>query len=212
MGIIKKFSMREQCYDIIKRKILRQEYNLGEDINIAQLSSELSVSNTPIREALSQLEADGLVITSLNAKPQVVSLTTASFRDISHTVYVLVVGAYELCVREERIDKCLRMMKKSIDAQDNLLAKGDYYRFIEETVYFDQIIFEALENSNLLSMFNRLSNILFLMYRTNHQRDDWDHSRSISEHRRICEAIESGNHQEVEELLFWHYEQTYDER
>ncbi len=60
MSKLRRSSMREQCYEIIKEKIFRQVYDLGEDINILALSNELSVSNTPVREALSRLEADGL--------------------------------------------------------------------------------------------------------------------------------------------------------
>jgi DNA-binding GntR family transcriptional regulator len=208
MAVVKS-SMKEQCYEIIKEKILRQEYELGEEINIVKLSTELSVSNTPIREALSMLEVDGLVVTSLNTKAQVVSLTPEGFKDIVQSIYVLFKGAYELCVIEERIPELLIMMEKSLKVQEDLLGKGDYYKFIQELIYYDQIIFEALDNPHLLYLFERLSNILFLMFRTNYQRDDWDYSRSIDEHRRIYEAIKKGDHKEVEGLFYEHYHQSF---
>ena len=53
---LKRISMRDQVYEIIKNRILSREYSLGEPINIVHLSKELGISNTPIREALSQLE------------------------------------------------------------------------------------------------------------------------------------------------------------
>ena len=76
MSRLRKSSMKEQCHEIIRSKILRQGYELGEFINIVSLCNELSVSNTPIRQALSQLEAEGLVVTSLNSKARVVSFDT----------------------------------------------------------------------------------------------------------------------------------------
>ncbi|MCL2399006.1 MAG: GntR family transcriptional regulator [Defluviitaleaceae bacterium] len=212
MNTIKKLGMRAQCYEIIKEKILRQEYDLGEYINIVSLSTELSVSNTPIREALSQLEADGLVISSLNTKAQVVFFTPSSFKDIVQSVYILVKGAYELCVEENRIPELLSMMEKSLKLQEELLIIDDHYQFIKELVHFDQTIFEALENPHLLFLFKRLSNVLFLMYRTNHQRNDWELLRSISEHREIFNTIASGNHSEVEKVIREHYRQSYVEK
>ena len=209
MAEVKKLSMRAQCYEIIKEKILRQEYDLGEYINIANLSAELSVSNTPIREALSQLEADGLITSSLNAKPQVVFFTPTSFKNIVQSIYILVKGAYELCVLENRIPDLLGMMDKSLALQEELIAERDHYKFIEELVYFDQIFFDILENPHLLFLFKRLSHTLFLMYRFHLQRSGWEHSRSISEHREIFSTIASGNHKEVERLIYEHYRKSY---
>ena len=55
MSELIRVSMRQQIYDIIKKRILSQEYDLGAPINIVALSKELSISNTPIREAVSML-------------------------------------------------------------------------------------------------------------------------------------------------------------
>ena len=71
MATIIKTSTKDQVYDIIKEKIFLQEYDLGDTINITALSSELGVSNTPIREALSKLEAEGLVTSSMSSKVRV---------------------------------------------------------------------------------------------------------------------------------------------
>ena len=57
-------TIKEQTYEILKTRILKQEIPLGSRINIGQLSKELKVSNSPIREALNLLEQQGLVITT----------------------------------------------------------------------------------------------------------------------------------------------------
>ena len=56
MRKIKKNTMKNQAYEIIRKKILNQSYIPGEKISIASLTEELQISNTPIREALSMLE------------------------------------------------------------------------------------------------------------------------------------------------------------
>ena len=46
---LKRISMRDQVYEIIKNRILSREYSLGEPINIVHLSKELGIS-TPLSE------------------------------------------------------------------------------------------------------------------------------------------------------------------
>ena len=80
---IQRITVKDQIYEIVREKILTQEYELGSKINMLELSKELNVSNTPIREALSMLERDGLIINKPNAGPSVVDFTESSFKTVS---------------------------------------------------------------------------------------------------------------------------------
>ena len=82
MAQIRKQSMKEQIYQIIKDRILNLEYPMDTPLNLVQLSKELGTSNTPLREALSLLEAEGLVVASLNNKVRVIGFTQESYRDL----------------------------------------------------------------------------------------------------------------------------------
>ena len=68
-------SVKEQTYQIIKEKILNQEYPAGARININKLAEELGISNSPIREALSLLEQQGLVISNRSSGATVTTLS-----------------------------------------------------------------------------------------------------------------------------------------
>ena len=48
-------------YDAIKAMILDHEISPGEHVSIDELARDLGISQTPVREALARLEADGLV-------------------------------------------------------------------------------------------------------------------------------------------------------
>ena len=210
MGRVQKLSARAQCYEIIKEKILRQEYDFGAELNIATLSAELSVSNTPVREALSQLEADGLIVTNVNLKAQVVQITPEMFQHTVSAIYILIRGAYELCVIEKRIPALLEQMEESFRRQEILLATEDFFAFTKELVNFDKIMFDVLGNPQLSFLFERISSILFLMYRTNMQkRADWESIRSVEEHRKIIDAIASDDDEAVKKLIKEHLHQSY---
>lgn len=54
--------LSDETYEAIKGMIFRHEISPGSRVNIDALANELQVSQTPIREALSRLESEGLII------------------------------------------------------------------------------------------------------------------------------------------------------
>ena len=61
MSIIAK-SITEQIYDIIKDKILLQEYKVGSKIDMNEIAEEHDISIMPVRDALKRLSSQGLVV------------------------------------------------------------------------------------------------------------------------------------------------------
>ena len=57
----KKKSLKLQIYDEIKQRIIRCEYLPGQQLNEDLLCSQFGSSRTPVRDALSRLEQEGLV-------------------------------------------------------------------------------------------------------------------------------------------------------
>ncbi len=51
----------EMVYNILREKIISKEFAEGERLDIEDISKHLGVSKTPIKEALSHLESEGLV-------------------------------------------------------------------------------------------------------------------------------------------------------
>ena len=57
----KSVSLANQVFEKIEYNILSGNYKIGERISEKRLASELGVSRTPVREALSRLNDEGLV-------------------------------------------------------------------------------------------------------------------------------------------------------
>ncbi|HVK22148.1 MAG TPA: GntR family transcriptional regulator [Actinokineospora sp.] len=53
--------LADDVYEILKDALLRHQIAPGSRLNLDALARELHVSNTPVRQALGRLEADGLV-------------------------------------------------------------------------------------------------------------------------------------------------------
>ncbi len=59
-------SLRDRVREVVRDRIIGQRYRGGERLTLDELATDLGVSATPVRDALAQLERDGLV--RLNAR------------------------------------------------------------------------------------------------------------------------------------------------
>ncbi len=120
-----KATIKEQVYKIIKEMILYQQYSLGEKININTLATDLNVSNSPIREALTMLEEQGLVENIPNVGTCVITFSPSAYREICSTLLIIVLGAYDLCRKQNTLDTAITDMKKTLRQQKNMIDSTD---------------------------------------------------------------------------------------
>jgi DNA-binding GntR family transcriptional regulator len=100
-------------YEKIKSLIVEQKIRPGEHIRVTDLAELLSVSHTPIREALSRLEAEGLISSVHNkgyfSKPididEAVNLYKAIFLLMRHALEIFENNTPDTAIVSELLDK-----------------------------------------------------------------------------------------------------------
>ncbi len=205
-------SMKQQVYDIIKKRILSQEYDLGDFLNIQTLSKEFSVSNTPIREALSMLCAEGLVISNANSKFRVVELNEQKLQELNETTFSFLSGAYISCYKSNRCQQLIHRLEKIFQKQQKAYDDGDRTILLKAAFTFDRCFVEVTENSKLISLFDDYSTLLLLAFRYNYQHTETSLKECLEEHRGLLEAVRELDHPKVIELLYQHYDKHFSER
>jgi DNA-binding GntR family transcriptional regulator len=70
------------AYDHIRKKILNGEYAPGQALMTNDLSAEIGISRTPVRDALRQLEADGLVSIRAHLGASVKTMDLKEYREL----------------------------------------------------------------------------------------------------------------------------------
>ncbi len=206
MPELQKTSLKMQVYRILRQKILQQKYVLGEKINIVTLAEELQISNSPIREALMMLEKDGLIVFVPNNGARVISFSEKDFHEIANTLYVMLYGAYRLCVKSGTVDKIISDMSKYLAKQKYYFEQGDLLESVKYALMFDKSIITATNNSYLLSIYRRIEDVFYLMALHDNQRDEVDRKKNIAEHQMILESIQAGKHEDVRKWLDIHYD------
>lgn len=200
-----KTTVKDQVYTIIKDMILSQEYQLGEKISIDTLAEAMNISNSPIREALTMLEKRGLVQSIPNAGFHVVSFSAETFREICMSLYVIVSGAFDLCLEQNTINNAATQMHQILELQKENLDDTEMHTSVKYALSFDKCLVQATGNHYLLSIYEQIEDLFYLMALHSHQRNAAEHKQNVYEHLKILENIDNSNAQEVKRWLYSHY-------
>lgn len=205
MSKLVRTSMRQQIYDIIKERIMTQEYDFGEPINISTLSKELDASNTPIREALSMLSAEGLVVANVNSKFRVIEFTEESMEELNETLYVLISGTYLSSCRLKKVGGLVNLLENAYRRQLAESESEDQSAYIRGALAFDRCFVEVSANAKLLAIYDNLADLFYLSARYTYSHQTTAKIDNLSEHKAILEAVRVGTQSMVLDLLAAHY-------
>lgn len=178
---------KEMIYQIIKEEILNGEYEANQKLVISHLAQRFESSEIPVREAISQLESDGLI----DFKPHTGAVVrTLSSKDIQE-IFELRVELEGLATRlatEELNEDQYTELRKILDDSSEAFEKRDYVLFERLNVEFHNKIYSSCNNNLLIKTIKDLwSNTkrypsLFL--------ENDDHIiKSIKEHNDIYNAL-----------------------
>ena len=110
------------AYDYIRKRILSGEYAPGQSLATKTLSADIGVSRTPVRDALRQLEADGLVTIQTRLGASVRKLELKEFREMCMLRLALESFAAGLAATH-RTEEDLREISHALDAMRRLTEK-----------------------------------------------------------------------------------------
>ena len=104
----------DRAYEHIRKRILSGEYRPGQHLNAKALATEIDVSATPVRDALRQLEADGLVTIHARQGARVNAMGLKEFRELCELRLLLETHTAWLAAHR-RSDTELREMEIALD-------------------------------------------------------------------------------------------------
>ncbi len=136
------FSLTDEIADIIRDRILKGEYKIGEKIKENQIASELRVSRTPIREAFKLLENEGLIDYVPNRGCFAKGFTRRDIEDIYAVRKALEVLSVEWAV--ERITpQQIEELQEQSDLMEFYTGRKDGKKVLEINSDFHGVIYNA---------------------------------------------------------------------
>jgi DNA-binding GntR family transcriptional regulator len=180
-------AVRERVREQLRERIVTGVLRPGDRLVERELAEDLGVSRVPVREAIRSLEADGFVVVQSPRRVVVRQLSRVDVEELFDVREALEGLAAEQACR--RVDpQARRHLKKTVTEAARALAAGNINQVAEANLRFHQEIVALAGNGLLSSMLHQLEDRLRWLYR---QNEDWD--RLLQEHRRLHEAVTSGD-------------------
>lgn len=201
-----KYSLRGRVYESIREDILGGRYPQNTELKEAAIGAELGVSRTPVREALRQLELEGLVKIIPNRGAYVNMITSKDVQDI----YVIRAMLEGLCARwatEEITQEQLDGMEETLCLTEYHTRKENYEKLYELDSLFHEQLYSASGSrilNHVLSDFHDYVKKVRKVTIASQSRS----VKSTEEHRAIFEAIKEKNADRAEELARQHVKRT----
>lgn len=199
-------SLGSKIFIVLRDKILNEEYVSGQKLNEVALSKELNISRTPIREALKQLELEGLVKSIPNKGVYVLGFSPRDIDDMLEIRYALEGLAIQLAI--ERInDVQLQKIKEVYDLMEFYAHKGDQDKFNELNISFHESIYKCTQSQYFEQLLKDINYYISVTSRHSIRQPQRLDTAAI-EHKEIYDAIVERNKEKAKEKIQNHIRKT----
>ena len=201
----KSTSLADQVFDKLENDIIQGVYKRGELLTELKLVEQLGVSRTPIREALRRLEQERL-IEDTGKGSRVLGITEEDLQDIMN-IRERIEGLAAYYAAKNITPETLKELSHIVDLQEFYFSKQDKEHLRQVDDAFHDMICVMSKRSVIADT------LIPLMRKTRRYRrvaiDNWERTtRTMNEHRRMYEAIASGNAELAQELATAHIVQS----
>lgn len=171
----------------LQKDILTGKLKPGEKLTEQNLCRIYGVSRTPVREALRQLETDGLVENILNRGAFVIGMTEQDYEDMFELRKAYEIQAVKWAIErinEEEMDK----LEETFEFMEFYTLRNDIEKMLIINTGFHKAIYEASHNRMLRKMLSSYQS--FLKYKgMDSVYDDNYLATVLEEHRAIFKAF-----------------------
>lgn len=180
-------TIKDQVYEKLKEDICAGRFQAGQRLQEVELAEELSVSRTPVREALRQLVHDGIAVEIPNKGVYVREFTLKDVQEIYNMRLLLEGYAFDLM--ESTLTKDGK--KRLVDILQELQAAYDR-RDLAEYIRWDTALHECfilLANDNMLRMVYRGIQTMIQQFRVHSLSAQGRFEESMKEHTDTVDCI-----------------------
>jgi len=198
-------SLADQVFEKLENDIIQGVYPRGELLTELKLVEQLGVSRTPIREALRRLEQERL-IEDTGKGSRVLGITMEDLEDIMN-IRERIEGLAAYYATINMTEEGLKELTHIVDLQEFYFSRQDKEHLRQVDDAFHDLIC-TLSKRSVIS-----DTLMPLMRKTRRYRrvaiDNWERTtRTMNEHKKIYEAIASGNAELAQELSTAHIVQA----
>ena len=187
----------------IRQSIIDAEFALGEALSESTLAARLGVSRTPVREALTALQRQGLIVIRPQSGSFVFMPTEEDVAELCEFRRLIECAAIRLAYARRR-DETLVQMRQAIVAMESAHEADDQPVYSRVDSNFHESIVENSANRYLIESYKLVSGRVGALRSRNLLSSMPLRKRSNAAHRSILAAFEKGDLAEAEQVIDEH--------
>lgn len=205
--------LQNVAYDYIREKIYSRELEFGMIYSETRLARELSISRTPIRDALNRLSRERYIDILPNKGFQLHKPEENDIREAYHVRMMIECYCGENLAREYSSEAAQAALARMQECLDHQIALLDCERSVDLRQFWleDQEFHFAPLNYMNISAFNMQYDSFLHIFMPQHLKNDYvlgrNHS-TIAEHRAIIQGLRSGDPHKARSAIEKHLNST----
>ena len=190
----------------LRTAIISGDLKLGEQISEINVAGWFGISKTPVREALQQLRAEGLVRIIPQTGTFVFTLSSQEVVELCELRLTLEHAALNLALRRD--SKGLgKRLASVVQSMEKVHAKGDLRAYLKLDTDFHQLLFDYCGNRYIAEAYSRIIGQVAAL-RTHLAARPQHTQLSLHEHSAMARAISMGDIDDVPKILDNHIART----
>ena len=185
--------LKQRAYQIIKEKLLNLEFEPGSRIREDLLANEISMSRTPVREAINQLAAEGLITIIPRKGVFCIELSLDEIRGLVDVREALERLAIQKCF-ENINDAQIKNLDSLIAKFEQALDQKQYKKCNVLDSDFHIAIASVSKNKKLVDFIIEIEEFMHIVRHMEKKFDPYERSmNALNQHKVIMQCMKKGD-------------------
>ncbi len=203
---MRKETVEQKVYQLIKNAILTRQIAPGNQLFENAIAAKVNASRTPIRSAITKLEAEGLVTVVPNKGAFIVQPTIDEMIQAFELRKVL----EDMAIREgyaKMKASDIERLKQQTEEMGKAFIEGNILLYHEQNKAFHLVMAKASGNRYLIDFMEQILNqitiymVLYDVFRGNDEND-------IVEHNKVIQLLEANDEESLHNVITNHLENS----
>lgn len=202
-------SLAQKVVEQLREAILHSQFAPGEQLRETMLAEFFHVSRGPIREALAQLEREGLVLMRPNRTAVVARLTRQDFEEVYSLRLALERLAVQYAIRNATpadYDRMQRLVQTMVDQVQRGISEKDA---ADLDLQFHDLLYQASRHKRLQACWADLRPQIYIFLLSRNVAHP-DFAVQMVGHQNIINILRSGDENQAVQCIEQHIKAAYD--
>jgi len=203
--LIERDLLSAKAAEVLRDRIIKGELAPGQKLIEEEMSKLLGVSRACVREAVMQLENEGLIVRTQGRSREVATFGKTDFTEIYTLRLYIEKLAVATCLKNGTLPDAL--LRKKAEEINRLVEKKpvNSIKLVEADLAFHEALIAAAGNKRALQVWqglkNQIKTLLYLYFTTTPKAPEPD---DYANHVRLIETFQKGDKAQIDALLEAH--------